>query len=123
ESVFHAHDLPIDAILFSPDQQRLITGSRDHTARMWDIATKREIARFAGHVGGITGIKLLPDGRTLVTSSQDESLKFWHIPNRIHDQVLGTHADQDVDITFISNGRLLARTERYTNQITFFEME
>jgi WD40 repeat protein len=28
-----------------------------------------------------------------------------------------------VDITFISNGRLLARTERYTNQITFFETE
>jgi WD40 repeat protein/serine/threonine protein kinase len=123
ESVFHAHDFPIYGIVFSPDERRLISASRDHTARMWDRGTKREIARFAGHFGGVTGVRLLPDGHTLVTSSQDESLKFWDTLNSFRDEVIGTHTDLGVDITFTSNGRFLARSERNEERITFFETE
>jgi eukaryotic-like serine/threonine-protein kinase len=120
ESVFRAHDLPIYTILFSPDEQRLITASRDHTARMWDRQTRREIARFAGHTGGVTAAQLFPDGQTLVTSSQDGSLKFWDTRNRFPDDVLGAHTEFEVDITFTSNGRFLARAERKKTNITFF---
>jgi WD40 repeat protein len=120
ETVFRAHDLPIYTILFSPDEQRLITASRDHTARMWDRQTRREIARFAGHTGGVTAAQLFPDGQTLVTSSQDKSLKFWDIRNRFPDDVIGTHTELKVAITFTSNGRFLARAEREKTNVTFF---
>jgi WD40 repeat protein len=120
ESVFRAHDLPFYTILFSPDEQRLITASRDQTARMWDRQTRREIARFAGHTGGVTAAQLFPDGQTLVTSSQDGSLKFWDARNRFPDDVLETHTEAEVDLTFTSNGRFFARAERDKTNITFF---
>jgi eukaryotic-like serine/threonine-protein kinase len=121
ETVFRAHDLPIYTILFSPDEQRLITASRDQTARMWDRKTRREIARFAGHTGGVAGAQLFPDGQTLVTASQDGNMKFWDTRNSLPDDVLSTHTDMEVEVTFTSNGRFLARTERDKKQITFFD--
>lgn len=34
---------------FSPDGKRIITGSRDGTARIWDAATRKQIAELRGH--------------------------------------------------------------------------
>jgi WD40 repeat protein len=90
---------------------------------MWDRKTRREIARFAGHTGGVAGAQLFPDGQTLVTASQDGNLKFWDTRNSLPDDVLSTHTDMEVEVTFTSNGRFLARTERDKKQITFFDAE
>jgi WD40 repeat protein len=88
---------------------------------MWDRKTWRETARFAGHVGAVSVARLFPDGQTLVTSSQDGSIKFWDVRNQFLDNVLGTHTEVEVDLTFTSNGHFLARAERDKKQITFFD--
>jgi WD40 repeat protein len=37
----------ITSLAFSPDSGRIVTASRDRTARLWDAATGQEIARIA----------------------------------------------------------------------------
>ena len=46
---FQAAASRVNAIAFSPDGTKLATGSLDHTVNVWDAATGRSIAVFAGH--------------------------------------------------------------------------
>ena len=88
KAIFHAHDAPIYSIAFSPGDERLVTASRDRTAKLWDCQTRKELARFAGHEGGVTDAKFLPDGQTVVTSSNDSNVKFWNAQTRSNTQAL-----------------------------------
>ncbi len=37
------------SVAFSPDGRTLATGSEDKTARLWEVATGKEIATLRGH--------------------------------------------------------------------------
>jgi len=39
----------ITAVGFSPDGKRIVTGSWDQTARVWDADTGKELRRLTGH--------------------------------------------------------------------------
>ena len=56
------------AVAFSPDSRRLITGSYDHTARIWDTSSGRELKRIEGDVA-IEEVTWSGDGRFVVLVS------------------------------------------------------
>ena len=43
------HSNSVRSVAFSPDSRFVLTGSVDKTARLWDLATGRELQRFEGH--------------------------------------------------------------------------
>lgn len=43
------HGDSISSLALSPDDRILVTAGRDHTVRLWDVATGREVRRFSGH--------------------------------------------------------------------------
>ena len=43
------HTGPILAVAYSPDGQRIVTGSADHTAKVWDAASGKELLTLRGH--------------------------------------------------------------------------
>ena len=45
---------------FSPDGSRIVTASKDRTARIWDTATGKEIAVLRGHVNFVIFRRLQP---------------------------------------------------------------
>ena len=63
----------------------LISGSRDKTIRMWDIATGQCLCVLKGHDDWIRGLKFHPGGKYLFSVSDDKTLKVWDYKNqRIH---------------------------------------
>jgi WD40 repeat protein len=62
---------------FSSDGVRIVTGSGDSTARIWDTASGKEIAVFLGHEGPVLSAVFSPDNSLIVTSSQDKTTRIW----------------------------------------------
>src|SRR5208282_5306230 len=58
------HSGTVRSVAFSPDGKTALSGSGDHTARLWDLATGREIRKFEGHSGEVSSVAFSPDGKT-----------------------------------------------------------
>jgi WD40 repeat protein len=63
---------------FSPNGKRIVTASRDKTARLWDAATGTPIGEpFKGHAGYVMTAAFSPDGKRIVTASADRTARLW----------------------------------------------
>ena len=52
---------------FSPDGSRIVTGSDDKTAKVWDAKSGAEVLTLKGHTGGVNSASFSPDGSRIVT--------------------------------------------------------
>jgi WD40 repeat protein len=52
----------------------------DHTIRVWDIASGKELRCLRGHTSGVIGLALSPDGKTLASCSHDRTIRLWPVP-------------------------------------------
>jgi hypothetical protein len=55
------HTGAVNSAAFSPDGARIVTGSDDNTARIWDAETGAELVRLESHAGGVFSAAFSPD--------------------------------------------------------------
>src|SRR5271166_2698492 len=71
------HDNSVYSAQFSADGQRVVTASRDNTARVWDAATGRAISEPMKHDNSVYSAQFSADGQRVVTASQDKTARVW----------------------------------------------
>jgi WD40 repeat protein len=79
--VFKGHGRTLEAVAFSPDGAVLATGSRDATARLWDVRTGQALATLP-HTDYVDELAFSPDGRLLATGGSNNPLRLWKVPTR-----------------------------------------
>jgi len=72
----YVHKGAVTAVAFSPDAQKVLTGSADGTARLWDFAGN-PIGAALEHQGPIRVARFSPDGKTVLTASDDRTARLW----------------------------------------------
>lgn len=73
------HDQSVLAVSVSPDSNYVVTGSRDRSAKLWELSTGREVRNFLGHEGAVNCIDFSRDGKYIITSSGDRTAKIWDV--------------------------------------------
>ncbi|MGO9467744.1 MAG: protein kinase domain-containing protein [Isosphaeraceae bacterium] len=71
------HTLNVIDVAWSPDGERLATGSADHAVRLWDLTTGQGILTLRGHTRLVTSVRFVSDGRRLISASEDGSVRLW----------------------------------------------
>ena len=85
------HEGPVYSVAVTPDGGRIVTGSYDKTARIWDAKTGAEIAVLEGHEGRVNSVVVTPDGARIVTGSQDNTARIWDVKTGTEIAVLEGH--------------------------------
>ncbi|KAL7422470.1 hypothetical protein Q5752_003118 [Cryptotrichosporon argae] len=90
--------------LTSPSYPVLITGSYDHTARVWNLNTGEEVRVLRGHTRAVRAVQF--DQMLLFTGSMDGTVRMWNWRAGECLRVLEGHTDGVVTLNY--NGYLLA---------------
>ncbi len=76
----------VGTVSIAPDGLLLATSSIDRTAKVWELATGREVSTFSGHGDWnravtyrdwVRAVAFLPDGRRIVSCSNDGTVQIW----------------------------------------------
>ncbi|KIJ42050.1 hypothetical protein M422DRAFT_171544, partial [Sphaerobolus stellatus SS14] len=80
------HTSSVMSVAFSPDGQRVVSGSADATIRIWDAQTGNTIAGpFHGCAYPVRSVAFSPDGQRVVSGSVGRTIRIWdaHAGNQI----------------------------------------
>jgi len=102
------------ALAFSADGSRLISGSGDNTAIIWDTGVKSGVRvrepkllhRLEGHKADIFGAAFSPDGSRVVTGSYDKDLRLWRVSNGAQIALMVGHGDKVMSLAFAQDGTI-----------------
>jgi WD40 repeat protein len=72
------HTSAVRSAVYSPDGQKIVSGSGDNTVRRWDAATGKPLGQpLTGHTGWVWSVTYSPDGQKIVSGSWDKTVRRW----------------------------------------------
>ena len=69
----------MNALVYSPDGQKIITTADDGKIKIWDVKSGFCIVTFTEHTSGVTACEFAKKGNVLFTSSLDGSVRAWDL--------------------------------------------
>ena len=76
---FEGHSDAVLSVAFSPDGQRLLSGSADSTVRLWNLHSGAETCILSGHTDKVWSVAFLPDGKRAISAGKDKSVRLWDL--------------------------------------------
>jgi WD40 repeat protein len=73
------HELAVVTVAVSADSNYIATGSKDKSAKLWEISSGREVRSFLGHEATVTSIEFTGDGKYLISGSNDKTIRIWEV--------------------------------------------
>ena len=74
------HKSAVNSAQYSPDGQRIVSGSLDKTVRVWDASTGTPIGQpLQGHRDAVNSVAYSPDGQRIVSGSTDKTVQVWDV--------------------------------------------
>jgi WD40 repeat protein len=77
--VFHDHTGSVEAVAVSPDNQLVVSASRDETVRVWNLHSGRLVRTLKGHTDWVRAVAVSPDNQLVVSGDDDETVRVWEL--------------------------------------------
>ncbi|UPL03416.1 hypothetical protein LCI18_014350 [Fusarium solani-melongenae] len=101
-------DDTITSMAFTTDGTRFISGSYDHTIRLWDTYTGQCLRKLQGHGGVVLSLAFAANGTQIASGSEDGTVKVWDVATAQCVQTLDGHSYSVLSVAFAANGMQLA---------------
>ncbi|VDM95091.1 unnamed protein product [Thelazia callipaeda] len=76
------HDHNISSIAFLPSGDYLLSASRDHLIKMWEVATGYCVRTFAGHSEWVRMVRVHHEGNIFASCSNDQTICIWNTSSK-----------------------------------------
>ena len=73
------HSSRVNCAVFGPNRRWLASGSADHSIRLWDVDSGRELRALHGHKNWIKSLAVNRNGEHLASGSNDGTVKLWNV--------------------------------------------
>ncbi|HSQ56688.1 MAG TPA: serine/threonine-protein kinase, partial [Gemmata sp.] len=95
------------AAVFSPNGEKIATGDRNSTIRVWDIRAQIPIP-LNGHRGTVYSLAFSPDGNRLASAGADGTAKVWNLEELNPPMTLDQHKGPVYGVAFNPDGTRIA---------------
>lgn len=119
QHTWRAHHSTVAAVAFSPDEQRLATGSWDGVVKLWDTASGA-LLWTSPAVDAIMGVAFSPDGRALASGGTEGQIRLWDAASGALLQTLNEHTGPVFCVVWSLDGELLV-TAGHDGRIRLWE--
>ena len=100
------HRSLIEAIAIAPDGKTALSGSYDHTLRLWDLASGREIRKIEGYSDPFWSVAFAPDGKTALSGSAwADTLRLWDLATGREIRKFKGHSDSVPSVAISPDGK------------------
>ena len=104
QTTLQGHTNSVLSVSFSPDGERIVSGSLDNTLKVWDAETGQETLTLKGHSGPVWSVSFSPDGERIVSGSDDNTLKVWDAETGQETLTLKGHTASVWSVSFSPDG-------------------
>eukprot|EP01090_Pellita_catalonica_P012064 TRINITY_DN2541_c0_g1_i1.p1 TRINITY_DN2541_c0_g1~~TRINITY_DN2541_c0_g1_i1.p1 ORF type:complete len:444 (-),score=80.52 TRINITY_DN2541_c0_g1_i1:74-1405(-) len=78
ETADQAEQYPADVV----PSEYIVSGSRDKSIKIWELATGNEVMELLGHDNWVKCVKFHPDGKHIISCGDDWSVRFWSLEQK-----------------------------------------
>src|SRR5689334_743932 len=71
------HEGSVVAVVFTPDGNKLVSGSRDRTIKIWDLASGKAERILTNHTGAVYSLAFSHDGQWMASGAGDKQILLW----------------------------------------------
>ncbi|MDM8562505.1 WD40 repeat domain-containing protein [Candidatus Marithioploca araucensis] len=107
DSRLSGHTKEIYAVAFTPDSQRVVTGSYDHSLRLWRVRDGGLITTLKGHTDKVYAVAISPQEDIIASGSDDYSIRLWDGRTGQFIKTLANQGTQVGSLSFSPDGRYL----------------
>ncbi|KAK3809436.1 MAG: hypothetical protein J3Q66DRAFT_405440 [Benniella sp.] len=105
--ILDGHTGNVQRVAFSPDGDRIVSGSQDRTVRLWDVATGSQL-HVMNHTTEVNGVAYSPQGDLVASGSDDWTVRLWDVVTGDCHKVLSGHTDDVLGVAFSPTGTQVA---------------
>jgi WD40 repeat protein len=74
-----SHTARVRSLALTLDGTKAISGSDDHTLKIWDLRRGKLDRTIIGHTDAVRSVAVLPDGERAISASDDHTLRIWDV--------------------------------------------